>query len=393
MTIPPMTTNCPKCSSSDTHATEEEGHCICDHCGFAWILPPNKPGGSQFVEPPSTYKGIAKVMDWKGIYVKTGSGYGPFFFNEIEKIRKNIEACIIVVTGPGGSGKTYFALRLAELLDPTFKPKIQVPFGSPAFLALISEDSPLKMGQFIIPDESQFTMGARNWYDDIQKDLMNQIEAVRSKGYVIMIIALNMAVLDKIARSYVMTHLIHMNKRGEATAYKFYMPAFAKEPYKKKLGKVRLKLPGAETCEHSSCLRCRYSGLRKETWSRRDKWGEQKTPICQNIRAQYEREKKNYLEHQATEAVTRREKAIKPDFPEENVLMELAQHPNELFKSRTGRTDAISVRSWVKSRHPELKITGNKSEELATLLDQRFPESVAKMPQKGKRGASPVSNE
>lgn len=363
------TTNCPKCSSSDTHATEEKDHCICDRCGFAWVIPPQKPGGSQFVEPPSTYKGIAKTMDWKGIYVKTGSGYGPFFFNEIERIRKNIEACIIVVTGPGGSGKTYFALRLAELLDPNFKPVIQVPFGSAAFLSLISEDSPLKMGQFIIPDESQFTMGARNWYEDIQKDLMNQIEAVRSKGYVIMIIALNMAVLDKIARSYVMTHLVHMNKRGEATAYKFYMPAFAKEPYKKKLGKVRLMLPGAETCEHSSCLRCRFSGLKKNMWTQRDQWAEKDIPICDNIRAKYEREKKAYLERTATEAGERRQKAIKPLYPEEKALAHLRLHPERLSISRQGKVSATSVEIELDKAIPEFHISQNLAKTLAKILD------------------------
>lgn len=374
------TTNCPKCSSTDTVATEVDDTCLCNTCGHVWVIPPQKPGGSQFVEPPSTYKGIAKTMNWKGIYVKTGSGYGPFFFNEIEKIRKNIEACIIVVTGPGGSGKTYFALRLAELLDPTFKPKIQVPFGSPAFLALISEDSPLKMGQFIIPDESQFTMGARNWYEDIQKDLMNQIEAVRSKGYVIMIIALNMAVLDKIARSYVMTHLIHMNKRGEATAYKFYMPAFAKEPYKKKLGKVRLRLPGAEDCEHSSCLRCRFSGLKKNMWVNRAKWQEWGTPICQNIRSQYEREKKTYLERTATEAGERRVKAIKPLYPEEKALAHLRSHLDRVKRSRVGRYDATSVEIELNTAFPSVHTNHNQAKTLAKKLDLEKPTGTPKTP-------------
>jgi len=371
-------TNCPKCSSSDTTATEIADTCLCHSCGHVWVLPPQKVGGSQFVEPPSTYKGIAKTMDWKGIYVKTGSGYGPFFFNEIERIRRNIEACILVVTGPGGSGKTYFALRLAELLDPTFKPKVQVPFGSPAFLALISEGSPLKMGQFIIPDESQFTMGARNWYEDIQKDLMNQIEAVRSKGYVIMIIALNMAVLDKIARSYVLTHLIHMNKRGEATAYKFYMPAFAKEPYKKKLGKVRLKLPGSEECEHNSCLRCRFSGLRKTMWAGRDKWLEEKTPICLNIRAQYEREKKTYLERAATEAGERRIKSIKPLYPENTMFTYSAQNKTKLKLTRMGKVDATHLRDTLNSAFPETPTNMNQAKLLAKRLDSHFIQETTK---------------
>jgi len=372
------TTNCPKCSSEDTVATDQDGACLCNTCGYTWVIPPQKVGGSQFIEPPSTYKGIAKTMDWKGVYVKTGSGYGPFFFNEIEKIRNNIEACIIAVTGPGGSGKTYFALRLAQLLDPTFNPKIQVPFGSSAFLTLISEDSPLKMGQFIIPDESQFTMGARNWYEDIQKDLMNQIEAVRSKGYVIMIIALNMAVLDKIARSYVMTHLIHMNKRGEATAYRFYMPAFAKEPYKKKLGKVRLMLPGAEECGHSSCLRCGFSGVKKSTWAKRGEWAAD-TPICQNIRAQYEREKKAYLERTATEAGERRQKTVKPEFPKKKLMEVLLAHLDELKVTRNEKVDRARVRLVLQKYEPNTPVNDSRHRRLAEDLELEYPLEFAKI--------------
>ena len=252
--------------------------------------------GMQFVEPPQDYRGNLKWMNWHGFYVKVGPGYTPFFFNEIERIRTNIEACIIATTGKGGSGKTYFVLRMAEILDPKFDPDIQVPFGSDELMKLIGDNSPLKMGQVIIIDESQFGMSSRDWYNDMQKDVMKQIEAIRSKGLIIFIVALNMKTLDVIARNYVMTHLVHMRRRGEGIIYRFYMPAFAQEPYKAKLGTVRLNMPGYEGCQHPTCLRCRYSGLRKPKWTRRGHWAEDGETICMNIRARYERKKKAYLE-------------------------------------------------------------------------------------------------
>ena len=252
--------------------------------------------GMQFVEAPLGYVGDKQWMNWHGFYVKVGPGYTPFFFNEIERIRANIEACIIAVTGKGGSGKTYFTLRMAEIMDPKFNPNIQVPFGSDELMKLIGDDSPLKMGQVIVIDESQFGMSSRDWYNDMQKDVMKQIEAIRSKGYIIFIVALNMKTLDVIARNYVMTHLIHMKRRGEAAVYRFYMPAFAQEPYKAKLGTVRLNMPGYEGCQHPTCLRCNFSGLKKPKWIRRERWEEDGTLICMNIRAQYERKKKAYLE-------------------------------------------------------------------------------------------------
>ncbi len=263
--------------------------------------------GMQFVDPPTGYGGDKKWMNWGGYYVKIGPGYPPFFFNELERIRRNIEACIIAVTGKGGSGKTYFTLRMAEIMDPKFNPNIQVPFGSDDLMKLIGDDSPLKMGQVIVIDESQFGMSSRDWYNDMQKDVMKQIEAIRSRGFIIFIVALNMKTLDVIARNYVMTHLIHMRRRGEATVYRFYMPAFALEPYKVKLGTVRLNMPGYEGCQHPTCLRCKYSGLKKPKWIRRDKWAEEGTAICMNLRSQYERKKKAYLESESEKSEKKKE--------------------------------------------------------------------------------------
>lgn len=241
--------------------------------------------------------------------IKVGPGYSPFWFMEIERIRHNIEACIIVITGKGGTGKTYFALRNAEILDPKFDPTLQVPFGNTEFMNLIGENSPLKMGQVIVVDESQFGMSNRDWADNIQKDLMKQIEAIRSKGWVIFIVALNMKTLDVIARNYVITHRIHMKKRGIGTAYRFYMPAWADEPYKYRMGTVQLNMPG-RSCDHPSCLRCRRSGLRRAQWSTRNSWSDNGEDICFNIRAVYERKKKMFLEEQAMESAKKRVEKI-----------------------------------------------------------------------------------
>lgn len=266
----------------------------------------NLPHGDQWATPPKGYTGDKQWMKFGKAKIKIGLGYTPFWLLEIERIRHNIEACIIVITGKGGVGKTYFAIRNAEIIDPRFNPKLQIPFGNEEFMNLIGENSPLKMGQAIVVDESQFGMSNRDWADNIQKDLMKQIEAIRSKGLVIFIVALNMKTLDVIARNYVITHRIHMKKRGEGTAYKFYMPAFSDEPYKYKMGTVRLKMPG-RTCDHPSCLRCKYSGLKNSQWTQRDNWRENGFTPCKNIRAVYERKKKAFLEDEATKSAKKRE--------------------------------------------------------------------------------------
>ena len=269
----------------------------------------NLPRGNQWTLPPSGYTGEMNWMKFGKARIKVGHGFSPFWLMEIERIRHNIEACIIVVTGKGGTGKTYFALRNAEILDPRFNVQQQVPFGNEEFMALIGENSPLKMGQAIVVDESQFGMSNRDWADNMQKDLMKQIEAIRSKGLVIFIVALNMKTLDVIARNYVITHRIHMKRRGVGTAYKFYMPAFADEPYKYRMGTVKLQMPG-RTCEHPSCLRCKFSGVRSSQWLLRNQWEKEGYTPCSNIRAVYERKKKAFLEEEASKSAQKRVEKI-----------------------------------------------------------------------------------
>lgn len=336
---------------------------------------PFKRSGYALIEAPENYKSSLKTIDWHGFYVKVGPGYSPFFFNELETIRKNIEACIIVITGPAGKGKTYFGLRLAEIMDTRFNVNAQVPFGSDEFLKLISEDSPLKMGQVIVPDETQFTMGSRDWYKDIQRDLMNQLEAVRSKGYIIILVALNMKVLDIIARNYVITHLIHMKRRGEGVAYKFYMPAFATEPYKTKLGTVKLKLPGYETCQHPTCLRCQFSGLKKTHWAQREKWVENNYPLCMSIRAIYERKKKSYLEAETQKTEAKRRKKEKLEISNEELAKIIEPKYSEITKVRNGRMNPNSI-AHLLSGITQTHVSRVKADAIRTILENQHPEWI-----------------
>jgi hypothetical protein len=236
-------------------------------------------------------------MNWHRRRFEVGVGCSPFLLKEIEKRKNNIEACIFGVFGGAGRGKTYAALRLCEIVDPKFNPEEQVAFGPEAFLHLIGPDSPLKMGQCILVDESQFAAGSRNWYNEIQKDLMAHLEAVRSKGFIIFIIALNIATLDVIARNYTLTHMVYMKKRGQGVAYRFYSSPFGKEPYKNRLGVINLKLPGAGECTHPSCLRCIHSGIARRT----------SPMICMNVRVRYERKKREYLANQARASQEKRD--------------------------------------------------------------------------------------
>ena len=303
-----------------------------------------KAGGDQFVDPPKGYRGANRWTNWHGFRVEFGSGYGSHLLDELQEKRDNIEACIVVVTGTGGKGKTYFTLRLAEILDPKFDVDVQVPFGPDEFMALISPDSPLGVGRVIIVDESQFAISSRDWYADVQKDLMKQLEAIRSKGFIIFIVALSEATLDVIARSYVITHKIHLMKRGRARAYSYQMGPFSKAPYPKTISKdERMALPGAEYCEHSTCLTCPYSGITQTVWKQRNNWDELNTPLCQTIRAKYERKKKFFLTEMAELANEKRRESMVKKTEIADLVGILKGNVGLLRKTTRGRIDLVSA--------------------------------------------------
>jgi len=308
------------------------------------------------VELSENYPNTDNWINWHGYKVKVGGGYGPHLLNEIQAKRNNIEACIIVVTGSGGKGKTYFCLRLAEILDRKFDVELQVPFGADELLNLISSESPLGMGRVIIIDESQFSISSRDWYTNIQKVLMKQLEAIRSKGFIIFIVALSEATLDNIARSFVITHKIHLVKRGHAKVYRYTLGPFSTKPYPTTISSdCEMALPGAEYCEGSSCLKCPYSGLGKTLWGRRDSWVENNDIICQTIRAKYERKKKHFLETMVDEATSKRTgnkvvAGIKLTI--DDVVASLRENSGELRLSNQGNISRASAETLLRKRFP-----------------------------------------
>lgn len=225
-----------------------------------------------------------KVYNWHGAQILVGPGHTTKVLDEFQRRSNNIEQNMFLIVAKPGSGKSYFGLRLCEILDPNFDPMLQIVFDRTKLLMLIGPDTPLKRGQVILIDEAQFIAGARNWFKDIQKDLMEHLEAVRSMGFTIIIVALHLTILDKIIRQFVLSHLIKMKKRGSATVFELYVPTWEDKLYKNTLGNMTLQLPfkthgqpNAPKCFYKTCLMCKYQ------------------KVCLSNRAVYERLKKEFL--------------------------------------------------------------------------------------------------
>jgi len=229
-------------------------------------------------------------------------------------------------------------------------------------LRLIGPDSPLKRGQVIVVDEAQYVAGARRWYEEIQKDVMENIEAVRSRGYIIIIVALHLNLLDIIIRKYVLSHMIHLEERGRGTVYRLYTPRFAHDMYRYRLGTLKLGLPDAEKCAsvNPDCLVCRF---RNE---------------CMTKRAIYERRKREFLNKKAKEG---EEKAVRREarkLSDEEIVELLRQHRDEFtddaFTTR-GTLDFNFIRT-ILHKHHRLNISFTRAVGIRKLYEMMYPKEA-----------------
>jgi energy-coupling factor transporter ATP-binding protein EcfA2 len=279
--------------------------------------------------------GHNKILNWNGYKIVVGHGKSTFILDEIQYRRRKVKQNMMIVVGPPGEGKSYFALRLAQILDPKFNPYEQIVFERTHLLQLIGMNSPLKMGQVIVIDEAQFIAGARRWYEDVQKDVMEHIESIRSKGFIVIIVALHLNLLDKIIRKYVLSHMMLMMERGKAVVYNLWTPPFADKLFRRRLGKMALQLPDYELCAYSSCLTCRFL----------DK--------CNTLRAIYERLKSEFLgrmSEQSQQKAAAREKR-KKIINYKDMLNKLIEHKDEMVFSKSGTVEPESVRLILEEKY------------------------------------------
>ena len=279
-------------------------------------------------------KGFSACVYGTHIFLR-GPGYSTIILDEMFRRKNSQESIVITVTGEPGSGKTYFAMTLAQILDTKFQctdiPELppQEDYGQIAFTReqltyLVSGNSPLKRGDVILMDESHFGIGARDWNNREQKDLINLISAVRSRGYILILVVLHSSMIDKIVRDFVCNFEFHMQKRGTAIAYRRWFPQFADKAYSKRLGKMTLTLPDEGLCNYASCLGCEY--LHKPENER-----------CETIRAIYERRKDLFL-NKASEANTTEN--TKKSTPKDRIeLIHSMKDKLKLVKGRIGITE------------------------------------------------------
>ena len=331
----------------------------------------HKKGGDQYCDPPEGYTGTAKFVKINGFRYTTGIGRNPFLILNILRDVNLEKSCILAIMGKPGTGKTYFALRLAKMIDRKFDVKKQVIYDQKQLLNAISEDSDLKRGQVLIMDEAQFSINSRNWSDSLQKDLVENLQAIRFKNIVLIIVILSVDLLDVGIRKHVLNYQIHMDKRGTASVYGSNTHRFTGELYNPYLGKANVLLPDYEQCKLPSCFKCPKSGISKTQWRNRDKWVEQGFVPCNLSRIVYERMKKEYVEFKNKESVERAEivekrgKGINRDLLKQTVI-----DSSELLPlNNRGKLKRSEVKVYLMGKFPDRIISNITVEDVCSMCE------------------------
>lgn len=118
-----------------------------------------------------------------GLVRQTKENNDPFFIKYIkQRIRQN-KNFVCLISGQTGSGKSWSALSIAEMLDPNFTID-QIIFKGTELLSLINSGK-LKRGSVIIWDEAGIDLSNRAWMSATNKLLNFVFQTFRHKGYIL----------------------------------------------------------------------------------------------------------------------------------------------------------------------------------------------------------------
>src|SRR3989449_4182282 len=112
-------------------------------------------------------------------------------------VNRNLNA-IVALIGATGSGKSYSAMRLGLLIDPSFGID-RIVFTKDAFLDLVSQGLP--KGTVIMWDEAGLGLPAREWQSVMNRAVGYILQTFRYKNYVLLLTVPSQMMLDSQARA------------------------------------------------------------------------------------------------------------------------------------------------------------------------------------------------
>ena len=166
--------------------------------------------------------------------------FKTFLNTLVLRIRKNRNA-IITIMGETGSGKTYCALRLGELLDKEFC-LYNISFTAADFIKKINDhfngSHPLKKGTVLIVDEAGVEFSNRRWQSNENQLLGMLAQSFRSLNWIVIFTLPHLSFFEKQARmmsNYVLctSRIDYKNKTVQLELWemKLNRSPYAEKPY------------------------------------------------------------------------------------------------------------------------------------------------------------------
>jgi hypothetical protein len=210
------------------------------------------------------------------VYEDASKGHAPYFQNLLtHRVNKKL-SCNVAVCGEGGIGKSYLATdicRIHEGIDDKGEDRFKVSQVVYFFGDYMEAMLDLPLGKPLCFDEPSYAMGKREWFKEVNKLLVSTMESGRFKVHPIFIPIINLSLLDRTVRKYLIQFQINVIDRGVGVCYRIKPSLFTDKVYFEYLCALRYGLLDSDLCSKDSCLGCG------------------KLMNCNIFRAQYERKK------------------------------------------------------------------------------------------------------
>ena len=288
----------------------------------------------------------------------------PYFLNTLSHRVNRKLATNIVFTGEPGIGKSYLAFDIARAFEGIYKSKPdgklkerfkveQIVFTHSDYMSLLIK---LKMGKAIVFDEPSYAMGKRDWFKDLQKVLVHTLESQRFLVHPLFIPIINMSLLDKTIRNYLIQFQIHVVGRGHAYVYRLQPSQASEKVYRKFMCELFYYQFDSKRCDIQSCLDCKNMDT------------------CELFRAQYERKKR---EVQFTRYEQAKDQALvkeSKELTESQIEEMLEPYLRELLSEKTGKISVSKLRLHLRMQNPPVIVSTWKAYQIKGNMEAKHPE-------------------
>lgn len=215
-------------------------------------------GDTELILCPEGYRGSNKWMWWKHslVPINKGTGVSPKFINMLVELIDAGKSVQVTFTGRAGQGKSYFMLKMAQILNP-FITINELVFERDEFVKKVRTAKPKTI---MCVDETTYIAGKHSWMNPDQRQMMLIWESMRFKLLPVFTTVINISLFDKTLREQLVTFQINVCDRGIADVYSLHPHPLTDYVGKHHIQRLYFDMPDWNFCKKKSCLlpRCKH---------------------------------------------------------------------------------------------------------------------------------------